>query len=475
VLIFVIKFIKKNIFYFLLGSIFSFSANASLQTLVREFLEQNYFLKANFQNIKEAHQIYEKLWASRTWWLDIEGGYQNNQQNDLFLQSALDRFKGTFSKLKMEVKSDFSWGGRFSFDNQFFLHQWLIQLNQGVSYSQDLGKNFFGQSFFQEIKMSRIMESETQALVNRENQKLLLKFFQLYNLSRLDKTRISLHKRAQVRAVKRKKHVAKRVDAGLLEKVDLYKSKMNVISQEQAMRRAQVTLANSIEGLSGLLNRQVKEDEINSFIFKNLHIEKDMPGDTGDNFALAELKQEKFKIVEKLKKIDYSFIPQIRLDLTYKSIGEISRESQDIFEGVLGTPSYVYGASVKFFMPWGFEPEKVEQATARIQQNKNLYMINGLKYELKYREIAQKRKLKILRNNINAGIEKRQLAYKALNFQNNLYFHGRTELDMVLISERDIVITEIGLAEFLTRLESNLAELAQIYGKLKEWILAKKD
>jgi outer membrane protein TolC len=323
--------------------------------------------------------------------------------------------------------------------------------------------------------MARYRESETRAKVNSDNQDLLLKFFQLYNMARLDKTRISLHKKARIRAVKREKHVKKRVDAGLLEKVDLYKSKMNVITQEQAMRRAKVSLANNIEGLSGLLNRSVDEKEINSFIFDNLHVEKDMPGDTDDNFALDKLHQEKGKIVEKLKQIDYSFIPNITLDLSYKSIGEISRESQDIFEGIIGTPSYVYGASIKLLMPLTFEPEKVDRATARIQQNRNLYLIKGLKYELKYREKAQKRKLKIIRENIKAGLEKRRLSYKALAFQNNLYFHGRTELDMVLISERDIVVTEIGLAEFLARLEGNLAELAKIYAKLKEWLLDKKD
>jgi hypothetical protein len=476
----VLKFLSspkflKNLLIFIISFSFSISSQASLQSLVREFLEQNYFIRANEQNVKEAHQIYENLWASKTWWLDVEGGYQNNLQNDLFLQTAIDRLKGTFSRFDFGIKKDFTWGGTVAFNNKFFLHKWLMQLNQGVAFSQDLGKNFFGQSFHQGLKMARYRESETRAKVNSDNQDLLLKFFQLYNMARLDKTRISLHKKARIRAVKREKHVKKRVDAGLLEKVDLYKSKMNVITQEQAMRRAKVSLANNIEGLSGLLNRSVDEKEINSFIFDNLHVEKDMPGDTDDNFALDKLHQEKGKIVEKLKQIDYSFIPNITLDLSYKSIGEISRESQDIFEGIIGTPSYVYGASIKLLMPLTFEPEKVDRATARIQQNRNLYLIKGLKYELKYREKAQKRKLKIIRENIKAGLEKRRLSYKALAFQNNLYFHGRTELDMVLISERDIVVTEIGLAEFLARLEGNLAELAKIYAKLKEWLLDKKD
>ncbi len=477
-ILFLVTFIcnfRRNLFVLFLGFTFSLSIQASVQSLVREFLEQNYFLKANIQNVKEAHQIYENIWASKTWWFDVEGGYQNNLQNDLFLQTAIDRLKGTFSRFDLGFRKDFTWGGTVSFDNKFFLHKWLMQLNQGVSFTQDLGRNFFGQTFHQGLKMARIRESEARAMVNKNNQKLLFKFFQLYNLARLDKTRFSLHKKAQIRAIKREKHVKKRVDAGLLENVDLYKSKMNVITQQNAMRRAEISLANNIEGLSGLLNRPVREDEINSFKFDNLHVERDMPGDTEDNFALEQLNQERFKIVEKLKKIDYSFIPQIKLDLSYKSIGEISRESQDIFQGIIGTPSYVYGASIKLLMPLGFEPEKVNRTTTRIQQNKNLYLLKGLKYELKYREIAQKKKLNILRKNIKAGVDKRKLSYKALAFQNNLYFHGRTELDIVLISERDIVVTEIGLAEYLTRLESNLAELAKVYAKLKEWLINKKD
>ncbi|RLA66958.1 MAG: hypothetical protein DRQ88_04805 [Epsilonproteobacteria bacterium] len=466
---------KQKILLSLLGVIFSFSCQASVQSLVREFLAQNYFLKANKQNVKRSNQIWEELWASKTWWLDVEGGYQNNQQSDLFLQSPIDRFKGTFSRFQFSIKKEFNWGGSFNFDNQFFLHKWLIQLNQGVAYSQDLGKNFFGQSFHQELKMARITETETQARVNKENQGLLLKFFQLYNLSRLNKTLMSLHKKAKVRAVKRKENVVKRVNAGLLEKVDLYKSKMNVIAQEQAVRRAEIGLADNIEGLSGLLNRQVKDNEINSFKFDNLRIEKDMLGDTEDNFSLEKLKQEKLKINENLRKIDYSFIPQIKLNISYKSIGEISKESQDIFEGIIGTPSYVYGLAINLFMPLTFEPEEVNKSIMRIEQNKNLYTISGVRYELKYREVAQKRKLKIIRKNITSSIQRRRLSYKALKFQSDLYFHGRTELDIVLISERDIVFTEIALAQYVTRLEGNLAELSKIYGKLKEWVLVKKD
>ena len=118
------------------------------------------------------------LGESKRWNLMASSHYQDN---DLASYSG-SASEGT-GPLKifyygLGIRKDFSWGGRLSFDNSLSQQNTsgLVKssiFEQSLSFSQDLGRNFFGLKFYTSLQEADESVHLSKVILSQKNQKEL--------------------------------------------------------------------------------------------------------------------------------------------------------------------------------------------------------------------------------------------------------------------------------------------------------------
>jgi outer membrane protein TolC len=335
-----------------------------------------------------------------------------------------------------------------------------------------MGRNFFGKSFKLELSMANINKEKTAVIVKGANQALLQRFYMTFISAKFNRTMVNLQTEAKKRAVRRKDNIVKRVDAGILEKVDAYRAEIAVMAKEEDIKNARFTLNENLQDLSTGVHRKVLEPEVPYFSLRRVLLPGDIKGNVESNFKMAEKKKEINFIRENLKKINRGFLPDINIRLSYKTEGSGFELKDTLDEGNLTNGGKLAGA-VSLVIPLGYEQNKVDQASKRIALNKQRYEIKNLRSELDNMDQGLKDRVQIIRKNIASATKRRRISAKTLKEQNSLYLKGRAPLDTVVIAEEQLILNEMRLAQFLLQLEQILVSQSILYGNLESYLLSR--
>ena len=234
---------NKNIFFFFLFLIQSFSlwGKSTSQGLVQEFLENNKQIESNKLNIENAKLGFDLVKSQKNWVLFGQSLWSENK-----LIQSLPEPKELQSNF-LGVQKDFEWGGQFQFKNYFNTFDQTDEFSQEVIYKQNLGRDFFGREFYRELDIAALTKGEVTSQMSQVNEGLLLNFFLRLNSSKLNKALINLQKEAYIRSIKRQKNIKKRVRAGILDKVNLHKSHLEVLFNQEEIRKAQINFQSDLE------------------------------------------------------------------------------------------------------------------------------------------------------------------------------------------------------------------------------------
>jgi outer membrane protein TolC len=323
--------------------------------------------------------------------------------------------------------------------------------------------------FRKEVAAAEYNAQKVAAQIKDVDQILLQQFYMTYNSARLNKTLVERDLDAKKRAEVRRDSIKKRVNAGLLEKVDLQKATMGVMYAEEEVKSSQAKLEKDLEDLSSQLSRIVKEDEIPAYSFDGSKLPSDITGSVERNFKVEEIKFELSSLEKTIQKINMDFIPEIQAQGSWATNGSGATWSESLANNNLYDSDDVkFSGAISLVMPLGWEVNRALKATKQIELNQKTYDLDYLMNELINVEKGLKTRISLVRKNIASGVERRLISIKALDETNKLYNRGRTYLDNVLISEETLTNTEKGIAGYIFNLEALLAQQAILYGKLKE-------
>jgi len=161
--------LKVLIFFSLNFFIFANMALSDVRSLLEEFERVNGDLKKAKEQIKLASLSKDSIFAKMGWSLSSSSYYSQNQLEPL---SASSDSRGGYWNVSADISKPFLWGGQFGIENSItsstldLTSKTSYQFEQGLSYYQNLGKNFFGRETYKalaiaerEIGVQKITES----------------------------------------------------------------------------------------------------------------------------------------------------------------------------------------------------------------------------------------------------------------------------------------------------------------------------
>jgi outer membrane protein TolC len=453
--------------------IFTNSVFADFKHLLADFLENNKRIKSADLNPDLAQKQVDILWGQKQWYLSASGG-KNVTESRSAQRPENDFSVGLFNNYNASIFKTFSWAGELSFNNRVN----LLNTNnakvfiQDISYKQNLGNDFFGIKFRDEVQAAEYNVQKVTAQIKDVDQSLLQQFYMSYNSARLNKTFVERDLDAKKRAEVRRDSIKKRVNAGLLERVDLDKAVMGVMYAEEEVKSSKMKLDKDMEDLSSQLSRRVKEEEIPAYEFDGSKLPSDITGSFEQNFKVEELKFELASLEKTIHKINMDFIPEIQAQGSWATSGSGLTWSESMTQNNLWDSDHVqFSGAVSLVMPLGWEVNRALKSTKQVEINQKIYDLDYMMNELINMEKGLKERVSLIRRNISSGIDRRVISVRALDETNKLYNRGRTYLDNVLISEETLTNTEKSIAGYIFNLEALIAQQAILYGKLKEELL----
>jgi len=461
---------------FLFGS----SSQASLNSLADEYLKRNTELVSSKLSVDAANWSHQKKNAEKSWVLSGSGNYQDSQLESSSTFSA-NPVKTT--NYDLAIGKSFGWGGELSFSNTFTQIEQsgsfsaLFGTNgkynsfgQTVSYSQDLGTDFFGRSFKKELEIS-LKRTEAQQVEHfAVEEEGLLSLSSGYIQSQLQRDLLQHQKQALKRAIKRKKLVTKRVRDGLREKVDLLQARVNELKARESVKSGENSLSVALEGLSLLVHRKVSPSEIES-LKESLYPEA--IGTVENNQRQKALKAKKVLNELSADRSKMMIMPTIKLETSYSTNNYDVASGEAISGGMIGEDNNVWKVGVKASWPIGFGSEKSQSEIDSIEKRKTEYQLSTKIYNDNQLERFYQDQLRDLSLNLKSAKSRAILSEKVLSEYNGLYAKGRASLDQVINAEEELIRTQSDVVRYQAEHKVLTLKLYTLYGSLKTQLLKK--
>lgn len=463
------------------------TAYAEISKLTEELIENNFGIQEKDAEIDTKKQDVERFWAVRPWNLNFDLSYRDDSSAYF---TPVSNQNAAYQNGTLNLNKRFIWGGQFKFDTTLlrtdraednFFYQFgkdkgepktFFNFNMGLGYVQDLGRNIFGREEYKDLEIREYAVSLSKAAKELEIETKVLEFFTTYIKVRQLKTALNSEQNALVRAKKRTNLIRRMVKDGLRLDVDLDESRMIEIEKEEAVKRAFINMGNALENLSNLVHRKVKENEIKELdpFGKVLPLSLTSKGDAHNNKVIKLLDAQINQLRLGLKLVDYGFVPGIKLLLDYKTDSIKTDEWEAIKTGNLAGKFFDATAMIKLEWPLGFPEKDVQKAkagidlnTAKMKRNKEYRNIQNSEYYIRYR-------LKKLEENIVKAKKRWELSKIVLDKYNKLYNLGRTDLLQSLTAEERRIFTELRYISYIGEREELLAQLAFLWGTLKDTV-----
>lgn len=449
-----------------------------LSDFSKEFLGINQNIDQQTINTKQAEINVQLIDAYRTWSLFYEG-----EIDDSSLESSSTLRSNPSESLTqtLGVTKSFDWGGNFTFSNtltniegsNFFgtLNGKTYGFSQTLSYSQDIGQNFFGANDKREIREAELSHDLQQTLLSTEKEKGLLRLTSAWVDAKLALALLNLQKEALVRAKRREVLVSKRVRDGLKERVDLFQARGSTELQVEQLRNAEISLQRSLETLGRELHRPVTQEEVAAFDF-NPVIESLMPeGKIATNNEIKALQTRMEILASTLERKDNLLRPDISLTGSYTSNDFDAKNSNAISNGAIGSDTKDISVGVSVTWPIGSKPAKLEKSKAMIEKNYTQKRKEKLQKNVEITESFLRNQISLLEKNLVSGKNRRGLAQSALREYNKLYNRGRADLDAVIRAEEALISTEKQFVQSMAGRSKVLFQLAYLYGSLGNYVM----
>lgn len=440
---------------------------ANLKKLSDEFLKNNFEIyKLRTQN-DVASLGYDLEDAKYSWNLSAESSYRDSKLKTLnsFSISTIE------SKIQtLTLSKGFDWGGSLSFSNSLEQHVYKgdkAGFTQSLNYSQDLGRNFFGQQDKYSLEIAQSNIGVAKHTVDANSESKLYGFAALYIRASLLKSLLDYQAQAYQRALKRMNLIKRRVRDGLREQVDLYQANNSLLQSEEELITAENNFKDALEKLSESLHRKVDKSEVEYLSYEEMEMSLvNLEG----NHNLKVL-TEKLKLIEKeLQKTKNDLFPALSLSVGYKTNNYDTELSNALSEGNLSGNNNELTAALKLSWNIGHESEKALSSLKKIEEMTIVKEIETQKKNLAVLSEVMKNKANNLNDIISSSRKRINLAQKTLDEYNSLYNKGRVDLDTVIRAEESLINTQRSYISHVSSHKELVYSLSLLYGDLTNYI-----
>lgn len=454
--------------------LFATGAHASLSQITEDYLKEGLdVLEANSGKEKSLLDI-KSFQATRTWTLTASGTKldANSESSSTYTVTPYDS-----EAYSLGVAKAFEWGGTLSLSNSLtHIKSSSIDRNgfsQGLSYSQDLGKNFLGTTFFKDVAILEKSSRVTEYVQDQKIQLGLIGLANSYTNAQLNKSLLDLQGEAVDRAQKRLELIKGRVRDGLREQVDLIQARIALLSAEEQKKSFAIGLSSSMEKMAGYLHRSVKEDEI--VTFQLLNDKRGLPeGDVSKNLTIKELNEKLTLVAIQREKTDLSYIPAINLTAAVTNNDYDPARSEAISKGKLGEDQKDVSATLSLSWAIGNAPQKIEDQKVAIDEKLAAAKTEKLSVSLNESSREFIKQIQLLNETVDSSRKRMSLAKSALDEYTKLYKRGKADLDQVIRAEEDLILTERSLVQNISQRQSLHFTLSSLYGNLRSYLLKEK-
>ncbi len=453
-------------------------AATKLSDFSKEFLGINQNIDQQTISTKQSEINVELIDAYRYWSLFYQGSLDDNS---LESSTSLRSNPVKTTNHTLGLTKAFDWGGSFNFSNtmtslegsNFFgtLNGKTYGFSQTVSYTQDIGQNFFGANDRREIKEAELGVELQNTLLTTEKEKGLLRLTSAWVDAKLALALLNLQNEALDRARRRENLVSKRVRDGLKERVDLYQAQGSRELQIEELRNAEIALKRSLETLGQELHRTVTKKEVAAFDF-NPVIKSLMPeGQIETNNEIKALQTRLEILNSTLERKNNDLLPDISLTGSYTSNDYDPTNSEALSKGKIGSGTRETSIGINVTWPLGSRPAELEKSKANIEKTYTEKRKQKLSRNVEITEDFLQNQISLLEENLVSGKKRRGLAQKALNEYNKLYNRGRADLDQVIRAEEALISTEKQFVQSMAGRSKVLFQLAYLYGSLGNYVM----
>jgi len=460
---------KVNIIFFL---ILSFNVNASLNSILKTYLENNFQIKESKLEYESSLLDANKLRAANTFYLSYSGALITDNTESSFTYKPNDNktTSHTFSLSKA-----FSTGTSFSFEQNLSSNsgkdvfgQPLAETygaSQKISVSQDLGQNFLGHNFRLNESILNKTASIYKSTYDLKIESGLLSLSTLYFTTAFLKELLDLRAEAVKRSISRLKLVKRRVRDGLAEKADRWQAESALIESSSAREEIRLQLDSSFEQLHELLHQKISNKMVSKLTMKNIKIEnKDIKNNKQLLLYAKKLNLSKIS----LKKYKNAYLPKVSLSFSYFSNDYATTSAGDAFStSTIGSNqnSKTFGLNVSW--PIGNEVEKLEKQKANITKTQAEYSLKAINKNLTFQKEQIKKSIITYNKKVNFQKLKKVLALKTLREMNRMYSKGRVDFDKVIRAEESLIQTESSYFQSVLDYKKAVLNLYFLYGEVE--------
>lgn len=474
---------SKSLKFLFIFMIFTTASFANVSKMATEFLSTNKDVLKLKSSLTLSELDVAAVEATMSW-----TSYYNYTRDDSSLESSSLLASKTLTEThSLGFARPNFYGGTISLENAYTLldqkelnasvygvtERKIYDFNQSLTYTQKIGKNFFGRRDRLSLNIAKKGSELTERKVKDSIQLALLGFYKTYQNVSLMRSLLLLQEEALERAKKRKTLIARRVRDGLREKVDLYQAEMAELQQIEALEGVKIDLKEAKEKLGMLLHRTVEGSEVTPIDLNNVDIFPVFGGSWRDNLEIQSKVTEVDIIQKNLKKARYAYVPEMELSAKYKTNDYDPKSSEALNNGTLGGKNDEVVLSFNLQWPIGFNSEEVavekERVNLRVGEIEKLKMISNFNEQ----ENSLRTRIEKLDTNIKTAKERRILAQKVLKEYNKLYNISKADLDQVIRSEEDLILTEKTMVSYIVTRKMLFGELASLYGKFEKVILSR--
>lgn len=477
---------KNSRYCLIFLSLFSFSASADLVPMVRELIQNNFGIIAAKNKIERSKNEIEAFYAKMPWSFFYKGTVTQDKRDYLI---SFVNYNAEFWNNEIGVEKSFIWGGDFKYriftSNQYRYEEnaavkageppQVFEFLQDFKYVQDLGNNFFGREDYKELELREKNEENSVAASDLEVESKVLEFFNSYITTRILVSAAIIEKRAFSRATERVKVIDRMVKDGLRLKVDYLEAKYQEVQYEENYKRVLVTLGESLENLSNLLHREVKEDELLPIepFAKILPLNLESKGEILENKNVIFLGTQINVLNANLEKINYGFFPELNLVADYLTNAIEPDRNDARSKGFFGG-NYEAKAFINLKWPLGFEEKETDRIRSSIELNTLQVEKNAKINNLKNSEKYIRYRLKHLEQVLGLAKKRWDLSKEVVKNYDRLYGLGKTGILESLTADQNRIFTERAYLVSLAEREKLYASLAFIWGRLKDTIFSLK-
>ncbi len=468
--------------YFLL---YVSGVQANLQNLLQEFVKKNLDLVNREQQIELVQLSADAFVLQKSTLLSFSTSYDDNQldtASTFNLSTAknwiygFDITKSFFSGTTLKLSNQLVHTDRSAVNTMFLGSSPAVinEFSQSLEINQDLGANLWGR--IERLEKSRLEESvELERLSNLEYQdQQVVRFYQQYLQVVKAQENLLLQQRAYQRSVARTKLVKRKWKDGLAEKVEVLQAHNAQMTQKEQLQLFQLQVSDALKELSILNHRAVKLSEIEVPKLEQLFISVPPQGTLNESYIKRRLVQQKRVESLKKKQLQKKIMPQVRLSAIYKSNRYADSGPDSLQDGYLTKGEPEIKVALTLSTQWDFVSERnaLAQQNIKVRQVENDLFAFDMKFG--FTQESMKKQLELLARNIALAKERIIIAKRVLKEYTRLYRVGKTDLDQLIRAEETLISTEVSLLNYYISYEQKVADLSQLFGGVKNYLLNKK-